>query len=269
MREPDWDALADLQFLLYNRIAGALNEAISSIELSDMPEAQDKPPGYWKNRALTKVVNVLNLFNAWTYLIRYKQGLPIPDRAIRPFRANDLLKWIGVQLQLNPIPQLASNPLPGTVFSIANHMEQIPDPENRVYLSDRVDHLGVNRLAINWRIGRMERESLVCLHGLLEEALRSCRMGDAVGALSSVDGDWPVSRYSGHHIGTTRMSVDPKSGVVDLNSRVHGLQNLYLAGSSVFPTSGHSNPTLTLIALSIRLADHLKQLYRTGQVLQG
>lgn len=111
MREPDWDALADLQFLLYNRITGALNEAVSSMELSDMPEAQDKPPGYWKNRATSKVINVLNLFNAWTYLIRHKQGLPIPERAIRPFRANDLLTWVGVQLQLNPIPQLKSNPL--------------------------------------------------------------------------------------------------------------------------------------------------------------
>lgn len=111
MREPDWNALADLQFLLYNRISGALNEAVSSMELSDMPEAQDKPPGYWKNRATSKVVNVLNLFNAWTYLIRFKQGLPIPERAIRPFRANELLKWVGVQLQLNPIPQLQSNPL--------------------------------------------------------------------------------------------------------------------------------------------------------------
>jgi hypothetical protein len=111
MREPDWDALADLQFLLYNRITGALNEAVSSMELSDMPEAQDKPPGYWKNRATSKVINVLNLFNAWTYLIRHKQGLPIPERAIRPFRANELLKWVGVQLQLNPIPQLKSNPL--------------------------------------------------------------------------------------------------------------------------------------------------------------
>lgn len=111
MREPDWDALADLQFLLYNRIAGALNEAISSLALSDMPEAQDKPPGYWKDRATGKVLNVLNLFTAWSYLIRYKRGELLPERAVRPFRANDLLRWLAAQLQIAPVPQAPGDPL--------------------------------------------------------------------------------------------------------------------------------------------------------------
>ena len=62
---------------------------------------------------------------------------------------------------------------------------------------------------------------------------------------------------SWHHIGTTRMHADPKQGVVDDNCCVHGLSNLYVAGSSVFPTSGHANPTLTIVALALRLGDHL------------
>jgi len=62
-----------------------------------------------------------------------------------------------------------------------------------------------------------------------------------------------------HHLGTTRMSDNPRDGVVDSNCRVHGMTNLYVAGSSVFPTGGHANPTLTLIALTLRLADHLKK----------
>jgi choline dehydrogenase-like flavoprotein len=66
-----------------------------------------------------------------------------------------------------------------------------------------------------------------------------------------------------HHLGTTRMSVDPKSGVVDANCRVHGIDNLYVTGSSVFPTAGHANPTLTIAAMSLRLADYLKG--RTGR----
>ena len=69
-----------------------------------------------------------------------------------------------------------------------------------------------------------------------------------------------------HHIGTTRMHVDPKQGVVDPDCRVHGLSNLYVAGSSVFPTSGYANPTLTIVALALRLADHLKaRLSRAGR----
>lgn len=111
IHQPDWDALAELQFLLYNRIAGTLNEALSSIALTDMPEAQNKPPGYWKDRASNKISNVLNLFNAWSYLIRYKRGEAIPDQALRPFRVNALLNWLGLQLQLNATPHIPSDPL--------------------------------------------------------------------------------------------------------------------------------------------------------------
>jgi choline dehydrogenase-like flavoprotein len=64
---------------------------------------------------------------------------------------------------------------------------------------------------------------------------------------------------SRHHLGTTRMSDDPKTGVVDANCRVHGVANLYVAGSSVFPTSGYANPTLTIVALALRLGDELRR----------
>jgi choline dehydrogenase-like flavoprotein len=63
-----------------------------------------------------------------------------------------------------------------------------------------------------------------------------------------------------HHMGTTRMHDDPKAGVVDSTARVHGVANLFVAGSSVFPTGGYINPTLTIVALSMRLADHVKRV---------
>ena len=66
--------------------------------------------------------------------------------------------------------------------------------------------------------------------------------------------------WGNHHLGTTRMSDDPKTGVVNADSQVHGVSNLFVAGSSVFPTYGSSNPTLNLIALTLRLADHLKKV---------
>ena len=74
--------------------------------------------------------------------------------------------------------------------------------------------------------------------------------------------DFSNPQFNGgwHHIGTTRMSDDPKLGVVDSNCKVHGLDNLFIAGSGCFPTSGAANPTLTLVALSIRLSDHVKKL---------
>ena len=79
--------------------------------------------------------------------------------------------------------------------------------------------------------------------------------------LDDNDTTWPLSLTGGHHhMGTTRMHVDPKRGVANENCQVHGISNLFIAGSSLFPTSGCANPTLTIVALAVRLADHMKRL---------
>ena len=82
--------------------------------------------------------------------------------------------------------------------------------------------------------------------------------GSAAGLAGGATMAAEVVAGGAHHMGTTRMHDDPRQGVVDRNSKVHGVDNLYVAGSSVFPTSGAANPTLTLVALTLRLADHLK-----------
>ena len=82
-------------------------------------------------------------------------------------------------------------------------------------------------------------------------------------AVSADDSTWPADTRGGwHHMGTTRMSDDPRQGVVDRNCRVHGIENLYVAGSSVFPTAGSGTPTLMLVSLALRLADHIKDVMR-------
>jgi choline dehydrogenase-like flavoprotein len=81
--------------------------------------------------------------------------------------------------------------------------------------------------------------------------------------LAPGDDEWPHVPAGGyHHMGTTRMHADPRHGVVDANCRVHETDNVYVAGSSVFPTCGYASPTLTLVALALRLADHLKEKIR-------
>ena len=70
----------------------------------------------------------------------------------------------------------------------------------------------------------------------------------------------PKASFQAHHLGTTRMSEDPAMGVVNSELRSHDLHNLYIAGSSVFPTYGFANPTLTIVALTLRLADHLMEI---------
>ncbi len=138
--------------------------------------------------------------------------------------------------------------------------EQSPDPENRVVLSDKRDALGVPIARIDWRIGRQERLSVIRLSQLFASAL------ERAGLPTPVLEDWVIDERPedgvfidmAHAMGGTRISASPKDGVVDLDCRVHGTKNLYVAGSSVFPTSSHVNPTLTIVALATRLADHLK-----------
>jgi choline dehydrogenase-like flavoprotein len=146
-------------------------------------------------------------------------------------------------------------------YSFIARTETAPNPANRVTLSADLDALDQPRARLDWRLGAQERRSVQQTMMLL--AAEFGRLG--VGRvrfnelLLEDDARWSENlSWFGHHMGTTRMSEDPASGVVNPDCRVHGLANLYVAGSSVFPTSGFANPTLTLLALALRLADHLK-----------
>lgn len=149
-----------------------------------------------------------------------------------------------------------------TIFSVLNHMEQVPKPDSRLDLSERKDQFGVHQLRVDWRIDPLEKASLCRLHRLLRDRLACQDTGRLESQLDPLAKDWPVSHDSAHHIGTTRMHTDPKRGVTDPHCRVHSVRNLYISGGSVLPTGGHANPTLTVVALAIRLAEHLKGLYR-------
>jgi choline dehydrogenase-like flavoprotein len=138
--------------------------------------------------------------------------------------------------------------------------EQRPDPDSRITLSETKDPFGVPRAKINWKIDGQARRSLRRLGQLM--ASEFSRVGLPAPTLESwiaqENLDDAVIIDMAHTMGTTRMSDDPSQGVVDRNCRVHGVAGLYVAGASVFPTSGHANPTLMILALAIRLADHLK-----------
>jgi choline dehydrogenase-like flavoprotein len=139
-------------------------------------------------------------------------------------------------------------------------IETTPNPASRVTLGEERDALGMPRVRVDWRINSGDRRGLGRLYEVMRQELARLGLGRLVED-PAVDSDgWPVSFSSGmHHMGTTRMHDDPQQGVVDANCRVHDLANLYVAGGSVFPTGGIANPTLTIVALALRLADHLKQ----------
>ncbi len=140
--------------------------------------------------------------------------------------------------------------------------ETLPRADSRVMLDRRTDAIGMPRAVVDWRIGDEELRTSEVFVGRLDALLRNHGLGEL--ELSDFplepDLDRLSQRIAGgcHHIGTTRMATDPLDGVVDPDCRVFGVENLFIAGSAVFPTSGWSNPTLTLLALGYRLADRLK-----------
>lgn len=144
--------------------------------------------------------------------------------------------------------------------------EQAPNPDSRVTLDTIQDQFGMPRASLNWRLGEQDKATVRVLAEVLSVELERLGLGplEACGWLADSSTAWPVDDTVGnhaiagyHHIGTTRMSESPRTGVVDRNCRVHGYSNLYVAGSSVFPTSGWANPTFTIVALAHRLAEKL------------
>lgn len=140
-------------------------------------------------------------------------------------------------------------------------VEPEPDPQSRVSLGEEKDALGLNRVRVGWRLGNLTRRTFDRNFALVAAELESAGVA-RVTLDPPLEGraDWPVSLDSEgtwHHMGTTRMHDSPRQGVVDRDCKVHGVNNLFIAGSSVFPTSGANFPTTTIVALTLRLAAHL------------
>jgi choline dehydrogenase-like flavoprotein len=146
-------------------------------------------------------------------------------------------------------------------YYLTFHAEQTPSKDSRITLADTRDMTGMRRLRVEPHQTEKDIDGIVRAHQLIGAELE--RAG--VGTLEFLSDD-PVALVKGsnftlgHHIGTTRMSADPSTGVVDENLKVHGTENLFIASASVFPTSSQAHPTLTILALAIRLAHHLKEV---------
>jgi choline dehydrogenase-like flavoprotein len=147
------------------------------------------------------------------------------------------------------------------VFGLDAHFEQTPRPDNRVTLSDTLDGEGLNRVHLHWTLGELEERTVLRTIDILDDELRVA----GIGWIRNKPSAAAFRRHVGvthHHMGTTRMHSDPLHGVVDEDCKVHGISNLFIAGSSVFPTGGAATATMTLVTLAIRLADHVKTLLK-------
>ncbi|MCZ6888163.1 MAG: GMC family oxidoreductase [Gammaproteobacteria bacterium] len=141
-------------------------------------------------------------------------------------------------------------------FGLTSVAEQSPNPNSRVSLADERDFTGMRKIKFDFRTNPLDRESVAKSIEFLATELGRLGLGRV-----RFDIDDPVDlpfNPDDHHMGTTRMHEDPKLGVVDVNAKVHGLRNLFVTGGSVFPSGGFANPTITMVAVALRLADHLK-----------
>jgi choline dehydrogenase-like flavoprotein len=143
-------------------------------------------------------------------------------------------------------------------FSLELHGEQAPLATSRVTLSSQVDVLGMPKLRVDWRYSQSDIESLGGTLDLIAQEVELAGVGRFEYQRETLEEDLTrFGAYGGHHIGTTRMGNDERTSVVNRDCQMHSVHNLYIAGSSVFPTSGQANPTLTLLALALRLGDKL------------
>ncbi|WP_324749251.1 GMC family oxidoreductase [Sphingomonas sp. LY54] len=181
------------------------------------------------------------------------------DHAYRAIRA-----WIHREVRHSIEHFRARTGMTGLYLMI--RAEQAPNPESRVLLSNERDALGNRRADLQWQLSAIDKHTAKVMAETFDLELRRLNKGSVVPSawLDEPGPQWPVDPTIGNHpignyhqVGGTRMSAEPAAGVVDAHSRVHGYGNLYVAGSSVFATSGWANPTLTIFALALRLADHL------------
>ena len=151
-------------------------------------------------------------------------------------------------------------------FHFSNFLESAPNPDSRVVLSTKRDVFGVNLANVDWQMKEIDKLSLRRSHEIFAKEFEAAGVGQLLIKIDKDTCTWPPTLIGfAHHIGTTRMHVDPKKGVVDENCKVHGLSNLYIAGSSVFPTAGAAPPTFTIVALALKLADHINELLKSGE----
>jgi choline dehydrogenase-like flavoprotein len=143
------------------------------------------------------------------------------------------------------------------VLSLTIDVEQAPDPQNRIRISEKEDALGMRTAIIDWRINEPERSTAVRYSQILRKYLERGQMDPSQWSQSTLDEAAPAMSDTNHPMGGLRMGTDAGRSVVDPDLKVHGLDNLHVASCAVFPSGSSSNPTFTMMALTLRLADHL------------
>lgn len=138
-------------------------------------------------------------------------------------------------------------------------MELKASLKNRIILTDKKDYFNNPLPMLISEYDSLDKNTVIEIHKLFKKEFIDLEIGEFISDIEYQYNNWPIYNDASHHLGTTLMGKDIQTSVVDENCKIHNIENLYINGGSVFPTSGNANPTYTIVALSIRLASHLNK----------
>ncbi|MGF7178097.1 FAD-dependent oxidoreductase [Azospirillum doebereinerae] len=252
--------------LSHPAIALAMAPTAAMQERHGLPNSRTYLVASYHSEALDafKAINEMRLL-----LPRSRPGPGLP-RASLPVASPAALLHDAATRVLRRAPQLAHALFDSAVhpgwwrrgFALETVMEPIPNPDSRVTLDHARDPFGRNLPLVDWRLTGRDQDAALETQALLRAEL--LRRGLILPTPEVVEAPAGIG-WCWHHMGTTRMHESPRHGVVDADGRLHGVGNLYVGGSSVFPTMGSDHPTMTIVALALRLSDRIVRLLRDRQ----
>lgn len=208
-----------------------------------------------------KNIKISNQSYIDTVLGKCRLGIKLTETSQKKHRLLNSCIWVDPEYRKSSILSILSGK--NRHFrrvEVMNHMQQAPIPSTRITLSKEKDMFGLPRASIHWSLSPLDKKTIVYIHKLIYENKNDAREYSFESSLLNGTSVWNVEDSS-HHMGATRMGLNPKTSVTDANAKVHGIKNLYIAGSSLFPTGGYANPTYTIFALTQKLSEHLKKKY--------
>jgi hypothetical protein len=221
----------------------------------------------WCELAITKEVQFQEkILNGTTGLNRLAVAMHVPSR-MEVWQDEDPRKsWRTMRKNYTKADSLArTENIKGAVeraYEFQTRIEQAPNPNSRIMIDTEKDELGVPRANLHWDLTELDKRSVRKVNLLIGEELARAGVGRVrlrEFFRNENDMGWPVGTNAGwHHMGTTRMGTDLGKSVVDRNCQVHGINNLFVAGSGCYVTGAAPNPTLTIVALSLRLSDYVR-----------
>ena len=256
----EMEELADIQFRLEPRFPAWYNRAAGAEDLAALRRLAGRAEE--DANFLDDASRVVDDLTSWRRFLAFGGPIPVPvpeaaaaigDAERRAALIPEVFGDIATLLFGESVGRI-----PVEAVDVVTRIDPTPNPDSRVRLGRDRDALDMPMVELDWQLSDADRASVVRATELLGAELGRADLGRLRLTIDEAAAEWPPDLAGGwHHMGTTRMHEDPRQGVVDGDCRVHGIRNLYIAGSSVFTTAGSATPTLTIVALALRLADHL------------